>query len=303
MISMLRPGALAFVALMLGACGSGFAGGEGSAGRTSQIIVGSANFPENELLADLYAGALSAKGHKVTKRLDVGTRETLLPAMKRGDITVLPEYTGGLLTFLSNAHDLPRDTRGQVTALRAALPAGLEVLEPSRAQDQNTVTCTSEVARTHRLRSLEDLAQVSHSLTIGGPPELAERDGFGSLDGLRRVYGITFKQFRPLDESGPLTVEALKSGKIDCANLFSTQPAIAVNGFVSLSDPKHFAQSEAIIPLVSKTVATREVRATLNAVSATLTTDELKRMVEQVVTHKSDPAQVAEGFLRAHGLI
>jgi hypothetical protein len=157
--------------------------------------------------------------------------------MQRGDITVLPEYTGALLSHLSKGTAEATDTAGQVEELAAALPDELVLLEPSEAQDQETITCTAEVAEEHGLTSIADLAPVSRQLVFGGPPELPSREGFG-LKGLKALYDVEFKTFRPLDVSGPLTVSALKEGKVDCANLFSTQSAIEVNGFVSLTDPK-----------------------------------------------------------------
>jgi osmoprotectant transport system substrate-binding protein len=137
---------------------------------------------------------------------------------------------------------------------------------------------------------------VSGQLTFGGPPELPSRKGFG-LEGLKDVYGVEFASFQPLDVSGPLTVSALEEGKVDCANLFSTQSAIEVNGFVSLTDPEGLVESEAVVPLVSRDAATPEVEDALNAVSAALTTETLKAMVKQVEVDKADPRTVAQEFL------
>ncbi len=298
---LLRLATAGCLVFALGGC-EPLADDQQASGGEKDVIVGSANFPENELIAGLYAGALRARGIDVSTRFNVGSRETLLPALERGDINVLPEYTGSLLAFVSDAKDLPRDTAGQLKALDEALPAGMRVLKPSAAQDQNTITCSGAVAREHGLRTLEDLAKVSRSLTIGGPPELAKRDGFGSLKGLKDVYGVEFKEFRPLDTSGPLTVSALQAGKVDCANLFSTQPAIVVNGFVSLDDPKSFTPSEAVVPLIADDVADPEVTAALDAVSAALTTEDLKQMLKRVVVDKDDAVDIADEFLREKGL-
>jgi osmoprotectant transport system substrate-binding protein len=294
----------ACLTLMLAACGERLdaGGGSGSRGSDRSLTVGSANFPENELLAEIYAGALKAKGLDVSTRLNIGSREALFPALERGDITVLPEYTGGLLTYVSKGEPAANDTAGQVTELRSMLPSELTLLEPSQAQDQNTVTCTREVVDRYSLSTLEDLAKVSKTLTLGGPPELAARDGFGSLKGLKAVYGIEFKKFQPLDVAGPLTVAALKDNKVQCANLFSTQSAIEANGFVSLADPKGFAQSEAIVPLIAKDAATPEVSEALDAVSGKLTTDNLKEMVKRVEVDKDDAETVAGQFLSEQGL-
>lgn len=279
----------------LGACA--FGGDDGSEdGSGPTLVVGSANFPENALLAELYAGALEAEGLDVTTKLNVGSRETLFPAMERGDVTVVPEYTGALLSYLSKGAADARDTAGQVAAIAEALPEDLVLLEPSQAQDQETITCTADVVEQHSLTSIADLAPVSRQLTFGGPPELPSRKGFG-LEGLKDVYGVEFESFQPLDVSGPLTVSALEEGKVDCANLFSTQSAIEVNGFVSLTDPEGLVESEAVVPLVSRDAATPEVEDALNAVSAALTTETLKAMVKQVEVDKADPRAVAQEFL------
>jgi osmoprotectant transport system substrate-binding protein len=304
-------GLLLAAALALGAtaCGnndlkSGSGGSSGSSGSSSKkqaVTVGSANFPENVVLAEVYAGALGAKGFSVDKKLNVGSREAIFPAMERGDISVLPEYTGALLSYVSKGKASAKDTAGQVTALKSDLPAKLTLLEPSAAEDKDTVTCTKAVVDKYSLKSLEDLAKVSKDVVMGGPPELAKREGFG-IKGLKSVYGIEFKQFRPLDVAGPLTVSALKSGKVDCANLFSTQSAIPQNGFISLEDPKGLVESEAVVPLIAKDAATPDATRVLNDVSAKLTTENLKEMVKRVEVDKDDAATVAEDFLSQNGL-
>ncbi len=290
------------VATLLVACGEDLAdGGSAGGGESRSVVVGSANFPENVILAEIYAGALEADGVEVSRKLNVGSREVLLPALERGQISVLPEYTGGLLEYLAKAKSDATQTAAQVREIQRLLPKELTVLEPSTAQDQETVTCARAVVDKHRLRTLEDLAPVSGQLTFGGPPELPKREGFG-FKGLKDVYGIEFKRFRPLDVAGPLTVSALKSGKVDCANLFSTQSAITVNGFVSLEDPKELITSQAIVPLVTRKAATPETTAVLDRISSKLTTPELERMVRRVEIDKDDAAAVARDFLRRQRL-
>ncbi len=292
----------AALATLATACGEELssAGASGDDAARS-VVVASANFPENALLAELYAGALRADGVEVETKLNVGSREVLFPALQQGEVGVVPEYSGALLEYLRKGESEATDAATQVGEIRAALPDGLTVLEPSAAQDQETVTCTRAVVDRYRLRSLEDLAPVSGDLVFGGPPELPGRDGFG-LRGLKSVYGIEFKRFRPLDVAGPLTVSALKAGKVDCANLFSTQSAIAVNGFVSLSDPKGLIAAQAVVPLVAEAVATPATRSSLDRVSARLTTRRLEQMVRRIEVDKADTAEVAEQFLREQGL-
>lgn len=272
----------------------------GDKGKPS-LTVGSANFPENVVLGEIYAGALSAKKFNVSKKLNIGARAAVFAALERGDLTVLPEYTGSLLGYVSKGKDTGKDAAEQVTKLKAGLPPKMTLLEPSTAEDKDTVTCNKATADKYQLTSIEDLAKVGKQVTMGGPPEFAERDGFG-LKGLKQLYGVEFKRFRPLDVAGPLTVSALKAGKVDCANLFSTQSAIPANGFISLEDPEGLAQAEAVVPLIAKSAATPEVSSVLNDVSAKLTTDNLKELVKRVEVDKDDAATVADDFLSENGL-
>jgi osmoprotectant transport system substrate-binding protein len=273
----------------------------GDAAAKPAITVGSANFPENVVLAEIYAGALSAKDFDVSKKLNIGSREALFPALEKGEITVVPEYTGALLSYLTEAKSDAKETSEQVDAIKAELPDSLTLLEPSAAEDKDTITCNKETVDKYGLASIEDLAKVGDQITIGGPPEFAERAGFG-IKALKRVYGAEFKKFQPLDVAGPLTVAALKDNKVQCANLFSTQSAIPANGFVTLEDPKGLVESEAVIPLISKEAATPEVTETLDAVSGALTTDNLKDLVKRVEVDKDDAEAVAEDFLSEQGL-
>ncbi len=253
------------------------------------------------MLAEIYAGALEAKDFEVSKKLNVGSREAIFPAMERGEITVLPEYTGALLSYLTKAKSDAKETADQVADIKEALPPELTLLEPSAAEDKDTITCNKETVDKYGLTSIEDLAKVGDQITIGGPPEFAKREGFG-IRALKRVYDAEFKKFQPLDVAGPLTVAALKDDKVQCANLFSTQSAIPANGFITLEDPKGLVESEAVIPLISKEAATPEVTETLDAVSAALTTDNLKELVKRVEVDKDDAETVAADFLDENSL-
>jgi osmoprotectant transport system substrate-binding protein len=300
----------AVLAVGLAACGDDLDEGDDSGSSTTEssgggekpaITVGSANFPESVVLAEIYAGALAAKDYDVSKELNVGSREALFPALERGDVTVTPEYSGALLAFLTEAKSDAKEIGEQVTEIKAELPSSLTLLEPSAAEDKDTVTCNKETVDKYGLKSIEDLAKVGDEITIGGPPEFAERAGFG-IKALKRVYGAEFKKFQPLDVAGPLTVAALKDNKVQCANLFSTQSAIPANGFVTLEDPKGLVEAEAVVPLISKEAATPEVTETLNAVSAKLNTENLKELVKRVEVDKDDAESVAADFLSEQGL-
>jgi osmoprotectant transport system substrate-binding protein len=136
---------------------------------------------------------------------------------------------------------------------------------------------------------------IASNLVLGGPPEFEQRtDG---VPGLKKVYGVTFGQFRKLDAGGPLTINALKNGQIDAADIFTTDPSIATNDFVVLDDPQDLYAAQNVLPLVNTAKATDGVKATLNAVSAALTTQDLIDLNEKVINEQQDPAAVAGQWL------
>ena len=301
----LLTAAAALGVVALAGCGGGSspldtstpsAGGSAAAGT---ITIGSANFPESALLAEIYAGALQAKGVKVSTKLNIGAREVYIPALQDGSIDLVPEYTGVLMQYFDKSATAvtPDDV---YAALQKALPANLTVLEKSSAEDKDAVVVTKETADKYHLTSIADLAPVASQLVLGGPPEWPSRPT--GLPGLKKIYGLTFKEFKPLDVAGPLSVQALKSGQVAAVDLFTTQSAIAANGFVVLQDPKNLFAAQNVVPLITKSKADPTVTAALNAVSAKLDTTMLAGLVKQVEVDKTDAATVAKNWLTQNGL-
>ena len=196
---------------------------------SGSIVVGSADFPESALLAEIYGQALAAAGTDVSYQLNIGSREAYITAIKDGDIDLVPEYTGNLLAFLTAPEQPSAVTVDeQVAALADALPDGLEVLTPSSAEDKDTIVCTQDVVDAHHLTDLSSLFAVADQITLGAPPEFETRTPFG-IKGFKDIYDATFKEFVPL---APADIkDALSSGAIDCGNIFSTDPAITTDGF------------------------------------------------------------------------
>ena len=263
------------------------------------IVVGSANFPESALLAEIYAGALSAKGIKVDKKLNIGSRETYIPALKDGSIDLIPEYTGVLAQYF-NKNVTATDAAGVYAELKAAVPSTLTVLDKSAAEDKDAVVVTKETAAKLGVKSIADLQPLAKNLTLGGPPEWKTRPT--GVPGLKKFYNLDFKTFRPLDAGGPLSVQALKNGQVDAVNLFTTDPSIAANGFVILDDPKSLFAAQNVVPLITKSKVNPTISAALNAISAKLDTATLGALVKEVVVDKKDASVVAKEFLAKNGL-
>jgi osmoprotectant transport system substrate-binding protein len=264
------------------------------------VVVGSANFPEDELLAEIYIQALQAKGVKVTAKLNIGAREVYYPQIQKGAITIIPEYNGALLTTSVDPGNTAATTEAVDAALQAKLPSTLVILNPAPAQDKDSVTVTQATATRYHLTSIADLGPYAKNMVIAGPPEFRTRaDG---LAGLKQIYGLTFKNFDPLDESGPLTLSALTSGKVQAADVFTTTPQIASDHLLSLADPKALFAAQNVLPLVYKPALNATITDTLNAVSAKLTTQALLQMDVAVITQHADYATVAAEFLKQEGL-
>jgi osmoprotectant transport system substrate-binding protein len=264
------------------------------------VIIGSANFPENEVLAEIYALALQAKGVKATTKLSIGAREVYYPQIEKGAITIIPEYNGTLLTVEADPTSTAKTTAAVDAALAAKLPSTLTVLNPAPAQDSDSITVTAATAAKDHLKTIADLAPYAKDWVLGAPPEFKTRsDG---IAGLKANYGLTFKSFDPLDESGPITLAALTSGKVQAADVFTTTPQIISDKLVSLADPKFNFAAQNVIPLVYKPDLTPTITATLNAVSAKLTTAALLQLDNAVITDKVNYTTAAQGFLQATGL-
>ncbi len=153
------------------------------------LIVGSANFSEAEIVAQMYKLALEHAGYTVELKAQLGSREVLVPALESGEIDIEPEYLQSLLAFFDETTESVTPEEG-VTLAADLLPDGLSVLEPSPAQDQNAIVVTAETAEEHGLTKVSDLLNVTESLKMAGPPECPERPL--CIPGYEEVYGLQF---------------------------------------------------------------------------------------------------------------
>jgi osmoprotectant transport system substrate-binding protein len=264
------------------------------------VIVGSANFTESQVLAELYAQAMKAKDVDASTKLNIGSREVYYKALKDGSISVIPEYTGNLLLYVK-----PKAAETTAEEVEKALPAALgedlKVLKSSPAADQDVYVVTKEYSEKNSLTSLADVKKVSQDAVLGGPSELKDRP-YGP-PGLKSIYGATFKQFKPYD-SPAVKVKDLNDNKIQVANFFTTESAIVDNEYVMLEDPESMILPQNVIPLVSAEVA-KNTAATeaIEAVQAALTTEELTQLNKLVDVDRGDPDQVAGDWLKEKGLV
>ncbi|WP_115790122.1 ABC transporter substrate-binding protein [Arthrobacter silvisoli] len=291
----------AAVAITLSGCGGGdpMSSSTTPAGSSGDsIIVGSADFPESQLIAKIYAEALKASGVDVKEKPSIGSREVTIPALKDGSIDLMPEYSGSLLQYLDPGTKAVTPDE-VIRELGANTPAGLILLSESRAEDRDVLAVKKETAEKYNLTSFSDLTPVAGELALGASPEWKTR--FNGLVGLKSVYGLEFKEFSALDAGGPLTLNALLSGQVQVADLFGTDPALAENNLVGLKDDKNLFLSENIVPLINQKKSTEAVKATLDKVSAALTAEDLMKMNGRVAKFE-DIGEIARDWLQSKKL-
>ncbi|MFJ9349335.1 ABC transporter substrate-binding protein [Streptomyces sp. NPDC101237] len=266
------------------------------------VVVGSNNFAESTLIADIYGEALKAKGVKVTYKPNIGSRETTYGLLKNGSISVLPEYNGALLAYL-DPKATPKTIEETTKAIEAKLDSKLTLLDPAAAQDKDTVTLNATTAAKYNLTeksSIGDLKDIAKDLVIGASPEFQTRQQ--GLVGLKSVYGLEFKSFKALDAGGALTQAALKKNAVQAGDIFSTDPTITKEKFVVLQDPENLFGFENVQPLVYKSALNQTATDALNAVSAKLDTAALLELDSQVSSGNKDPLEVAQAWLKKVGL-
>lgn len=303
------------LALIVSACTTG-GGGNGSpmaspAADKPIVTVGSADFYEAVIVAEIYAQALEAAGYSVERQLSIGARNTYLPAIERGDVNLLPEYIGSLTTELAQqAGQEESPASGDPEATYEALQGLLEeteltALEYAPAQDTNAFVVRRETAEDLGLETMSDLAEHAADLVWGLPPEC---DTNNLCRGALEEYGIDYEslQIEPLAPcSSPMAVAA-SEGAVDVAELCSTQPEIERFNLVVLEDDLATQPAENVVPIVRNDLleaAPDDFEETLNAVSAALTTEDLTALNAQVALDQEDPADVARQWLQDVGLL
>ncbi|GAA1118055.1 ABC transporter substrate-binding protein [Nesterenkonia jeotgali] len=287
-------------ALALTGCGGGdplAEDGESEAEQGEALVIGSQQYYSNTIIAELYAQALEAEDIEVEREFEIGQREVYVSEIESGAIDIFPEYAGNFLQYYDAEAEAA--TLEEITAaLEEALPEGLRVLEPAEATDQDSFVVTSEFAEENDLTEVADLAGIE-DLRIAANSEFETRP-YGP-DGLQDVYGVEISVVTVQDSGGPLTVDALLSGDVEVADIYSADPVIEAEDLVVLEDPEELVLPQNVLPVVSERVDDAAA-AVLDEVNAALTSEELISLNSQSVDEQADPADVAAEWLSEQGL-
>jgi osmoprotectant transport system substrate-binding protein len=305
------------VAIILAGCGSGDGGASGGGGGTAPaagshdlpgrgkppVRLGTKNFTEQFILGELYAQALRARGWTVELKSNIGSTEVTDRALTSGSIDLYPEYTGTTLSVVKGQMRVPRsasETYRQANAFYAA--RGQVLLRATPFENRDAIAVTMRFSRANGgLRSTGDLRKVAGGVTLGAAPEFRTR--FAGLLGLESEYGLTRLRFEPVPIGD--VYSALESGRIQAADVFTTDGQLANGGYVVLSDPKVLFGVQHLAPVVARKVREAQGLAfaqTLDRVSRTLTNEVMQKMNAAVALQHRQPSAVARAFLRERGL-
>ncbi|QKD79459.1 MULTISPECIES: ABC transporter substrate-binding protein [Actinomyces] len=282
--------------------------------RKGSIVVGSQQYYSNEIIAELFAQAIEAKGLTVQREFRIGQREAYLPEIASGSIDVIPEYGGNLLQHYQRvsatagtgpAAGAASPAAGPTTAeavqeeLTRILPGGLRVLAPAEATDQDSFAVTRASAEEHGLTSIGDLAGLGRAVRMAANSEFMARP-YGPA-GVKSVYGVDIEVTPVEDSGGPLTVKALTDGSVDVADIYSSDPVIEANGLVILEDPAGLIAPQRVTPLVAEALAPTAVEA-IDAVCARLGPGQLRALNARSTGEQLAAEVIAADWLAAQGL-
>lgn len=282
-----------------GGSGNGGSDGGGAAGGAGgTLVVGSQAYYSNEIIAELFAQVLEADGYTVERQFQIGQREVYVPELENGSLDVLPEYLGNLLQHYQP--DAPSASPQEIqSALGEALPDSLRVLDFAEASDQDSYTTTSAFAQEHSLTTIADLAGIA-DLKIAANSEFEVRP-YGP-EGAKSIYGVDVTVVPVEDSGGPLTVQALTSGDVQLADIYTADPAIAANDLVVLEDPESMILPQNVVPLVTEKVD-EAAAAAIGTVIEQLTADDLVAMNQRSVEEQANSATIATDWLVEKGLV
>jgi osmoprotectant transport system substrate-binding protein len=268
-----------------------------------QVTIGDKNFTEQFVLGELYYEALKAQGYSVLLNQNIGPTEVTIQALQTGRLSLYPEYID---TWDSSVAGFKQGFDSPGAAYRAgrrwARRYGFELLRPTPFGDTNAIAVTFNYAVHNGLETIGDLTKVAANLTLGGPPQFQQSPT--GLPALEQAYGFTPATFQALSIGAQY--QALDQGTVQAADVNTTDGQLFIGNYALLGDPMHVFGWGNVVPVVPLRVLRAEgpaFAATINKVSALLSTAVIRQLNAAVDVSGETPAVVAQQFLIAHGLV
>jgi osmoprotectant transport system substrate-binding protein len=271
------------------------------------LTIGSKNFPESEILGEIYAQALKAAGYKVKSDLNLGSEIVAVQAVNSGDISGYPEYASTVLTaiFTLNPEDVPA---GKIPAWEKSIDEleriSMTAFPPTPFSSGNAVGTTKKFAEEEGLKTISDLKGKSESMTLYGSPECRQR--IDCLAGLEKYYGLKFKAFHPVDIG--LRYKVLENGQADLSILFTTDPQLSAekDKFVILEDDKEVFPAGNVVFVTKQSTAKKagpDYEKTIVKVQKGLTLEVMQELNARVELEKQTPKEAAAAYLKSAGYV
>jgi osmoprotectant transport system substrate-binding protein len=295
--------ALAVGSLLLAGCGGGSSDGAGKSEHGIVNISGQ-NFPEAQIMAEIYATVLRANGYTPSVKL-VDTRNVYMQTFPKS-IDVVPEYVSGIVDYLLQQDDpkakLPTssDPNTVISQGQSVLKkAGISLLNPSEATDANAFFVTNKFAQDNG--GLTKLSQLKGmSVVLAAAPDCEGR--LDCAGGLEDDYGIKITKILPLGFASQQTYNAVKSDEAQLGETSTTDPNAAHENLVILEDDKHIQPAQNLVPAISTAFLqdNPDVATILNKVMAAMTTRELTLLNFDVTVNRQSPAVVAQDWVQGN---
>ncbi|MDO5670055.1 MAG: ABC transporter substrate-binding protein [Corynebacterium sp.] len=272
---------------------------------TETITIGTANFPESEIIGQIWAAALEDAGFDVEVNSGIGSREVYLQALEEGSIDLVPEYSGNLAQYYGAELEAGTATSQALAALQEVLPEGLVAGDIAEGESKDSYRVTRELAEEYGLETLGDLDKLEQ-VRIAANPEFAERP-YGP-PGLASVYGVDADKVSVVpisDGGGPLTIAAVVEGAAEVADIYTTSPLLDAAGnevdLVTLEDPERLILPQNVLPLMRADAIPREAINAINGISAELSTEVLVDLnLRNIGEEKAEPPAIARDFVNEH---
>ena len=267
------------------------------------VTLGTKDFTEEFVLGELYKQALEAKGYKVNLKKNIGSTEIIDKSLTSGQIDGYPEYLGVSVAVVARQDIIPKsDQETYELAQEFYEERGQVISAQTPFFDVDAIATTKEFADENGLKSVADLKKLG-GFTVGARPEF--RDRFQGLKGMRSEYGLDNAQFKQLALG--IQYQALDSGDVDSANVFSTDAQLASGKYTVLEDPKGVFGYQHVAMVMNKDkfeqLGGQDFFGVIDEVSALLTNDAMISMNKAVAIDKQDEAEVARSFLEANQLL
>ncbi|MDQ6931731.1 MAG: quaternary ammonium transporter [Candidatus Eremiobacteraeota bacterium] len=273
-----------------------------AARKSNAIRIGSKDFTEELIIAEVYAQAIEAHALPVERKLNLGSTQIAMAALLKGEIDLYPEYTG---TALLDVLKLPvmhePASIYSTVAKEYERRYDLRWLKPAPMNDSQGLATTAGISKRYGIQTLSELSKAAPLLRLGAIPEFVRRPD--ALPGLQRYYGgFRFKDVKLFDIG--LKYKALLSGQVDVVPAFTTEGLLETNHLVLFKDDRRFWPAYQVAPVVRQAALAKypQIAAILNSLAPFFTDETMRRLNYEVDGRKQEPADVAAQFLKSHNI-